>query len=203
MIPRRLLPSEEAGAARAKAAGAEVPHLLAPMWIRSYLLMCWRGPRLAKLEQSLRWVCRIEEEDGAVLAHNLNTAVKRLVLGKDWATKRMKALRFRLIGLPGRSGCRGAGPDRLGPSDHPGAGMRTVRMISRSRFRRTLGSAAGHLTGRQCRSLPMHQAPDSRWLQSPRVFLEFRRNHLGPDLLHHRVGDHDRAGRLAGRPLRS
>jgi hypothetical protein len=32
----------------------------------------------------------------------MNTAMKRLVLGKDWATKRMKALRFRLIGLPGR-----------------------------------------------------------------------------------------------------
>jgi hypothetical protein len=37
-----------------------------------------------------------------ILAHNLNTAMKRLVLGKNWATKRMKALRFRLIGLPGR-----------------------------------------------------------------------------------------------------
>jgi hypothetical protein len=28
--------------------------------------------------------------------------MKRLVLGKGWVTKRMKALRFRLIGLPGR-----------------------------------------------------------------------------------------------------
>jgi hypothetical protein len=37
-----------------------------------------------------------------ILAHNLNTAMKRLALGKDWATKRMKAPRFRLIGLPGR-----------------------------------------------------------------------------------------------------
>jgi len=37
-----------------------------------------------------------------ILAHNLTTAMKRLVLGKDWVTKRMKALRFRLIGLPGR-----------------------------------------------------------------------------------------------------
>jgi hypothetical protein len=33
------------------------------MWIRSYLLMCQGGPRLAKPERSLRWVCR--EEDGA------------------------------------------------------------------------------------------------------------------------------------------
>ncbi len=37
-----------------------------------------------------------------ILAHNLNTAMKRLVLGKDWVTKRMKALRFHLVGLPGR-----------------------------------------------------------------------------------------------------
>ena len=37
-----------------------------------------------------------------ILAHNLNTAMKRLVLGKHWAAKRMKALRFRLIALPGR-----------------------------------------------------------------------------------------------------
>jgi hypothetical protein len=37
-----------------------------------------------------------------ILAHNLNAAMKRLVLGKDWLTKRMKAMRFRLIGLRGR-----------------------------------------------------------------------------------------------------
>jgi hypothetical protein len=37
-----------------------------------------------------------------ILAHNLNAAMKRLVLGKGWATKRMKAMRFHLIGLPGR-----------------------------------------------------------------------------------------------------
>ncbi len=37
-----------------------------------------------------------------ILAHNLNTAMKRLVLGNGWVTKRMKALRFHLIGLPGR-----------------------------------------------------------------------------------------------------
>jgi hypothetical protein len=37
-----------------------------------------------------------------ILAHNLNTAMKRLVLGIGWLPKRMKALRLRLIGLPGR-----------------------------------------------------------------------------------------------------
>jgi hypothetical protein len=37
-----------------------------------------------------------------ILAHNLNAAMKGLVLGKTWVTKRMKAVRFRLIALPGR-----------------------------------------------------------------------------------------------------
>lgn len=38
----------------------------------------------------------------AILAHNLNAAMKQLVLGEAWVVKRMKALRFRLIALPGR-----------------------------------------------------------------------------------------------------
>jgi hypothetical protein len=38
----------------------------------------------------------------AILSLNLNAAMKQLVLGKDWIAKRMKAVRFRLIGLPGR-----------------------------------------------------------------------------------------------------
>jgi len=37
-----------------------------------------------------------------ILAFNLNAAMKRLALGERWATTRMKALRFHLIGLPGR-----------------------------------------------------------------------------------------------------
>lgn len=37
-----------------------------------------------------------------ILAHNLNAAMKRLVLGSAWLTKRMKAVRFHLINLPGR-----------------------------------------------------------------------------------------------------
>jgi hypothetical protein len=36
-----------------------------------------------------------------ILAHDLNTAMKRLS-GKAWLTKGMKVLRFRLTGLPGR-----------------------------------------------------------------------------------------------------
>jgi|SRR5271155_5572774 len=37
-----------------------------------------------------------------ILAHNLNAVMKRLVLGPAWVAKRMKALRFTLINLPGR-----------------------------------------------------------------------------------------------------
>jgi hypothetical protein len=37
-----------------------------------------------------------------ILAHNLNAAMKRLVLGPAWVSRRMKALRFHLINLPGR-----------------------------------------------------------------------------------------------------
>jgi hypothetical protein len=37
-----------------------------------------------------------------ILALNLDAIMKRLVLGKSWETKRMKAIRFSLINLPGR-----------------------------------------------------------------------------------------------------
>ena len=37
-----------------------------------------------------------------ILALNLNAAMKQLVLKESWSAKRMKALRFSLISLPGR-----------------------------------------------------------------------------------------------------
>jgi hypothetical protein len=37
-----------------------------------------------------------------VLAHNLNTAMKNLVLQGSWATRRMKAIRFSLVHLPAK-----------------------------------------------------------------------------------------------------
>jgi hypothetical protein len=37
-----------------------------------------------------------------IIAHNLNALMKRLALGNSWMTKRMKAMRFHLINLPGR-----------------------------------------------------------------------------------------------------
>jgi hypothetical protein len=42
-----------------------------------------------------------------VLAYNLQAAMGRVVLGGPWATKRMKAMRFHLIALPGRLTERG------------------------------------------------------------------------------------------------
>ena len=38
----------------------------------------------------------------AVLAFNLNSALKRLILGGQWVNKRLKAVRFALIALPRR-----------------------------------------------------------------------------------------------------
>lgn len=37
-----------------------------------------------------------------ILALNLNTLMKRLVLGTGWMTKRMKAIRYWIINVPGR-----------------------------------------------------------------------------------------------------
>jgi len=37
-----------------------------------------------------------------ILALNLNSAIKRLVLGENWINKRLKAIRFSIINLPGR-----------------------------------------------------------------------------------------------------
>jgi hypothetical protein len=37
-----------------------------------------------------------------ILAFNLNSAMKQLVLQGSWVGQRMKAIRFSLIGLPGR-----------------------------------------------------------------------------------------------------
>jgi hypothetical protein len=73
----------------------------------------------------------------------LNAAMKRLVLGKDWVTKQMKAGRFRLIGLPGRVSVtlavdyppgrrgRGIGDLHQRPSDDPRPGMRACRIKRR------------------------------------------------------------------------
>jgi hypothetical protein len=55
-----------------------------------------------------------------VLAHNLNAAMKCLVLGPGWLRRRMKALRFALIALPGRVVRRARGLFIRLPAEHPG-----------------------------------------------------------------------------------
>jgi hypothetical protein len=37
-----------------------------------------------------------------ILAMNLNSAMKRLALGRTWVSKRMKAIRYSFINIPGR-----------------------------------------------------------------------------------------------------
>ena len=39
------------------------------------------------------------------LAFNLNSAMKQLALGKEWMSRRLKAVRFGVISLPGRVAC--------------------------------------------------------------------------------------------------
>ena len=55
----------------------------------------------------------------AILAHNLNAVMKRLVLGPTWVAKRMKALRFAVIALPGRVIRHGRRLILRLPADHP------------------------------------------------------------------------------------
>ena len=45
----------------------------------------------------------------AALAFNVHTAVKGLVLGGSWVTRRLKTVRFSLINVPGRVIQRGRG----------------------------------------------------------------------------------------------
>jgi hypothetical protein len=54
-----------------------------------------------------------------VLSLNLNQAMKRLVLGRSWISKRMKAIRFALIHLPGRVMERSRQIFVRLPKDHP------------------------------------------------------------------------------------
>ncbi len=53
------------------------------------------------------------------LAHNLNTAMKNLVLRDSWVAKRMKAIRFHLINLPGRIVDHARGLSIRLTGDHP------------------------------------------------------------------------------------
>ena len=54
-----------------------------------------------------------------ILSLNLNNAMKSLVLGKAWISKRMKAIRFHLIILPARVMERSRELYVRLPNDHP------------------------------------------------------------------------------------
>lgn len=71
-----------------------------------------------------------------VLTHNLNAAMKRLVLGSAWVAKRMKAMRFYLIARPGRVMRRSRRLIIRLAGDHPGldlvlAARRTILALAR------------------------------------------------------------------------
>ena len=53
-----------------------------------------------------------------VLAFNLNSAMKQLALGGKWVSKRLKAVRFEIICLPGRVVVKGRAKNR--PSGRAG-----------------------------------------------------------------------------------
>jgi len=58
-----------------------------------------------------------------ILAFNLNSAMKRLVLQGSWVAQRMKAIRFSLIGLPGRVMSRARGLIVRLVKHHPSLGV--------------------------------------------------------------------------------
>ncbi len=75
----------------------------------------------------------------SVLAFNLNSAMKRLVLGEQWVGKRLKAVRFALIALPCDASRQevdhpsGPGPSLIraaqGAAEDIGAGCRAASSI--------------------------------------------------------------------------
>lgn len=72
----------------------------------------------------------------AILAHNLNAIMKRLVLGPAWAAKRMKALRFAVIALPARVIRHARRLILRLPADHPALDLllsarNTIRDLAR------------------------------------------------------------------------
>jgi hypothetical protein len=58
-----------------------------------------------------------------VIAHNLNAIMKRQVLDKSWSNKRMKAIRFSIITLPGRIVKRSRGLILRLTKNHPSLGL--------------------------------------------------------------------------------
>ena len=66
----------------------------------------------------------------AVLAMNIASAMKRVVLGGVWAKRRMKAIRFLLIDVPGRVLEKARGLYLRLSQEHP-----ALELITRARLR--------------------------------------------------------------------
>ena len=73
-----------------------------------------------------------------ILALNLNAIMKKLVLGKAWESKRMKAIRYWLINLPGRVVSRSRGLIIRLTSTHP-----SLELLIKARRRIALLNCAG------------------------------------------------------------
>jgi hypothetical protein len=72
-----------------------------------------------------------------ILAFNLHTAMKRMALGEGWGRKRLKALRFHFINLPGRVLCHAGRLIIRLAGDHPSfdllvAARQRILALSRS-----------------------------------------------------------------------
>ena len=81
----------------------------------------------------------------AVLAFNLSSAMKRLVLGGQWVSRRLKAVRFALIAPSG------TGDAARQEADHPAvAGPSLIRVVAQG--------SAEHI-GAGCRALPSIGGP--------------------------------------------
>ena len=59
----------------------------------------------------------------AALAFNLNSAVKQLAMGGEWLNKRLKAVRFGVVNLPGRMVRHGRRLIIRLTGDHPSYGL--------------------------------------------------------------------------------
>jgi hypothetical protein len=95
-----------------------------------------------------------------ILAHNLNAVMKRLVLGPAWVARRMKALRFSLINLPGRIIRHG----RRLIIRVVGAGETLALLLS---ARRTILALAVAPSG--CRSAPSPDSTDDSSTATPAI----------------------------------
>lgn len=169
-------------------------------------LIWWHRGRCGKSEQA-RSIMKVDLAGGKlpsglfgasaawwqimICALNVNSAMKRLVLGESWETSRLKAIRFRLINMAGRVFERGrqlfarlaaghpsnqtlfearrgmaclcdSGGDRPGGKDRSGGGERELGGMARSETRPNRGDAHTLFSGVQPTTIPCSQTSDQQ-----------------------------------------